>query len=177
MGKILFLIGAIAIIALGLFIYKPQLAGNVAKEISKTDLTSCKDNLQIVQNSLSALEKELETCSKAKDSAIADMKKLQATEKCDTTELNNLQTKYNDLVKQKNSLLKNLKDAQDRAKECLGGNDYFSQLNESFSELAKNSANNICCKQRVDNPNIKAYSIDGNKINCLESGDLSLNCP
>lgn len=49
-------------------------------------------------------------------------------------------------------------------------------LKNDYETLAKNAANNICCKEKVDNPNIKYYKIENNKIVCLESGDKALAC-
>lgn len=45
-----------------------------------------------------------------------------------------------------------------------------------YDLLGQNTANNICCKQRVDNPAIKAYILDNNRIVCLESGALNITC-
>lgn len=50
------------------------------------------------------------------------------------------------------------------------------ELNLKYDLLAKNVANNICCKAKVDNPNIKYYAVENDRIVCLEEGELGISC-
>jgi len=50
------------------------------------------------------------------------------------------------------------------------------QLKESYNALAQNSANNICCKAKVDNPKINFYDVRDDRIVCLEEGGFALSC-
>ena len=52
----------------------------------------------------------------------------------------------------------------------------LKNLRNEYDTLAKNAANNICCKEKVDNANIKYYSVEGNRIICLETGEKALAC-
>lgn len=45
-----------------------------------------------------------------------------------------------------------------------------------YSQLARNSADNICCKEKVDNPNINYYIVQNDRIVCLEKPGLPLSC-
>ncbi len=47
---------------------------------------------------------------------------------------------------------------------------------QQLDTLVQNMARNICCKQKVDNSNIKGYSVVNNKLVCLEEGGTALNC-
>ncbi len=47
---------------------------------------------------------------------------------------------------------------------------------QQLDALVQNMARNICCKQKVDNSNIKGYSVVNNKLVCLEEGGTTLNC-
>ena len=47
---------------------------------------------------------------------------------------------------------------------------------QQMGTLVQNMARNICCKQKVDNSNIKGYSLVSNKLVCLEEGGTALNC-
>ncbi|MBI2666449.1 hypothetical protein HYX13_02450 [Candidatus Woesearchaeota archaeon] len=49
-------------------------------------------------------------------------------------------------------------------------------LQEEFDEFVKNMAKSVCCKAKVDNPNIAAYEVSGNKLVCGESGENALSC-
>jgi len=50
------------------------------------------------------------------------------------------------------------------------------QASADFDELAQNVANNLCCKQRVDNPAISHFRVEDNMIVCLEKGTKSIDC-
>lgn len=52
----------------------------------------------------------------------------------------------------------------------------LDKLNSDYSTLAENLANNLCCKNKIDNPAINYYSIESNKIICLENGNFRLSC-
>lgn len=52
----------------------------------------------------------------------------------------------------------------------------ISDLELEHNLLMQNVANNICCKAKVDNPNINYYKIKDNKIVCTEEGTLSISC-
>jgi len=42
--------------------------------------------------------------------------------------------------------------------------------------IMQNVANNICCKAKVDNPNINYYRVENDKIICSEEGTLGISC-
>lgn len=50
------------------------------------------------------------------------------------------------------------------------------RLEDEYSSLARNSARNICCKAKVDNPRIDSYSVENHRIFCLEGGMHKLEC-
>ncbi len=52
----------------------------------------------------------------------------------------------------------------------------FDELTEKYLSLVKNSAKNICCKQRVDDSLINSYDVLNNKIICSSEGDFKLDC-
>ncbi len=52
----------------------------------------------------------------------------------------------------------------------------YDELKKNYDSLAGNSANNICCKSRVDNPKIRYYKIENNKVACSEDTGTTLNC-
>ena len=49
-------------------------------------------------------------------------------------------------------------------------------LQNQFDLLVDNMVNNICCKAKIDNPNIDSYILENNKIICLEEGELKISC-
>lgn len=52
----------------------------------------------------------------------------------------------------------------------------YQNLEEKYLALSRNTANNLCCKMKIDNPDINFYEIQNNKIICLEGGTKFLDC-
>lgn len=52
----------------------------------------------------------------------------------------------------------------------------LEDLQGSNTVLVKNMANNICCKQKVDDSSINSYTIEGEKVVCSSSGENALSC-
>lgn len=50
------------------------------------------------------------------------------------------------------------------------------ELEKDFNELALNSANNICCKLKVDDKGIDSYKIADNKVVCRKGEANAINC-
>ncbi len=51
-----------------------------------------------------------------------------------------------------------------------------SGVQAKYDQLVKNTAKSICCKAKVDNPQINFYDVVDNKVTCLEQGTNQLNC-
>ncbi len=66
---------------------------------------------------------------------------------------------------------------QNLRKELGAKTNEFNILNSSYHNLINNTANNICCKAKIDNLNIKYYSVSGGRIICGEEGVFKLSCP
>jgi hypothetical protein len=54
--------------------------------------------------------------------------------------------------------------------------DSIKGIKTDYDALAQNTANNLCCKAKVDNSNIKSYKVENNKVVCLEEGSLNISC-
>ncbi|MEK6905842.1 MAG: hypothetical protein AABX24_05565 [Nanoarchaeota archaeon] len=50
------------------------------------------------------------------------------------------------------------------------------EVQAKYDTLVKNTAKSICCKVKVDNPQINFYDVVDNKITCLEQGTNQLSC-
>jgi len=47
---------------------------------------------------------------------------------------------------------------------------------EDLQRTVANSADNICCKNRIDNPDIDSYSISNSRIICTVGGEEKISC-
>ena len=50
------------------------------------------------------------------------------------------------------------------------------EIEAKYDALVKNTVKSICCKAKVDNPEVNFYDVVNNKISCLEQGSNQLNC-
>lgn len=91
--------------------------------------------------------------------------------------LSNLQQSNNDMLelKEKTSLLR--QDNKELGQTIADRDAELGKVKENFDALAANMANNLCCKTKVDNPEIKYYRIEGNKVICLTEGTIRISCP
>ena len=86
-------------------------------------------------------------------------------------------TKYSDKISECKSNLDALKvEFNLSITEVEKRKEEINDLKLQYDALAKNLANNLCCKARVDNPDIKYYKVENNKIACVEEGILEISC-
>jgi hypothetical protein len=55
--------------------------------------------------------------------------------------------------------------------------DRYNTLIEKFDLIVDNSATNICCKRKVDDPTINSFNIEDNELVCTTGGTFDLDCP
>ncbi len=68
-------------------------------------------------------------------------------------------------------------DNQNLREEIGAKTNEFNILNNTYHNLVNNTANNICCKAKIDNLNIRYYRVSGGRIICGEEGAFKLSCP
>ena len=115
-----------------------------------------------------------------------------------SNELNASNQKILDLQNQTNQLGQQISDAEQQreedkkqnALELQEANDEISALSnkikqkdaqisdmqKSYESLGFNTAKSICCKMKLDNPDIDYYSIKNDKIVCSTEGKAMLKC-
>ncbi len=53
----------------------------------------------------------------------------------------------------------------------------FNHFKSIYDNTIGKAATNICCKARVDDPDIDSYSLVEDKISCTKGGELKIKCP
>ncbi len=147
-----------------------NLANRLEEDLGEkeTQLSTCQSERTTLQANLKSSTENanikidlLQTTIKDKDEAIADLKR-------DNTAL---QTKANDDLSKQQAELQ---------QECLEDNSILAKnlatLQASYDAFVVNQAKSVCCKERVDNPEIQYYDTLNNKLICLEEGTKSLVC-
>ncbi|MCM2325130.1 MAG: hypothetical protein NDI94_01585 [Candidatus Woesearchaeota archaeon] len=121
-------------------------------ETAKTSLATCEAGVASAAENANALSSDLES----KDAQIESLTK-------------DLEDVKKSLAKKDETISKveeNLKEAKDQSKE----------LKNNYADLAKNAARSICCKNKIDNPNINFYSAEDGVISCSEEKGEELKC-
>ena len=121
------------------------------------ELTECKVQLERIQSDVEEAQKQVAD----KDTEIATVK----SESQKTTD-QQVTEKTADLEQQKTTCLDTL-----TKKETEVG-----EVQAKYDSVVKNAAKSICCKAKVDNPQINFYDVVDGKITCLEQGTNQLSC-
>jgi hypothetical protein len=126
------------------------------KQSAEANAASYSSQLQSTQDQLSSTKDDLTTCK----NELSDCKHdLADTKKKSEQLVNSFQSDNNKL---KSDLAACTKAADDATK--------------AHDALVADSARRICCIQRVENPDINAYSVVDNKIVCIKDGGTELKC-
>ncbi|MDP3698015.1 MAG: hypothetical protein Q8R47_00360 [Nanoarchaeota archaeon] len=126
-------------------------------EEKNDELTECKVQLERIQADVEEAQKQVAD----KDAEIATVK-------------SESQKTVDQQVVEKTAVLEQEKTACESSladKEKAVG-----EVQAKYDQVVKNAAKSICCKAKVDNPQINFYNVVDSKITCLEQGSNQLNC-
>ena len=126
-------------------------------EEKNDEFTECKVQLEQTQSTVEEAQKQ-----------VADKEAEIAAVKSET------QTIIDQQVAEKTTALEEEKAA---CENSLSSKDTeVGQIQAKYDLLVKNVVKSICCKAKVDNPQINFYDIVDGKISCLEQGMNQLSC-
>ena len=152
----------IVLILLILFAVKPSIIGYSVYQQVKDSNYSIEEygkNIKELESQLLIANTNLSSCSEFNKKLLDEF------------------TKYSDKISECKSDLDALKvEFNLSITEVEKRKEEISDLKLQYDLLAKNLANNLCCKARVDNPDIKYYKVEDNKIACVEEGILEISC-
>lgn len=190
---------AVLIVVIGFllfFLVRPVLLGySVYKQIDKSNysLDEFAENLDELKKKIMVAEINLSSCYDFNKKLLSDLRevsdqKAECETKLEVSNLNYQQLKEKceqDLEMAKEEYNRELNAVKEKCEEDLAAiNDELAQkiedynnLKEQYELIVENMANNICCKAKVDNPRIKYYKVQDNKIVCVEEGENAISCP
>lgn len=167
---------------------KPAFIGyRMSQEFKDIEMTPS-DVLAKITNyksDLKVTETKLDACTTASDKLINDL----ASEKdesftCDQ-EKDELEGDYEQQIKQLNLELSSVNASADQRVrdeislievQLSNANLATEAIQRDYNDIEKNSANNICCKAKVDNQDIDSYIVSSNKIVCTTGEDKRISC-
>lgn len=143
----------------------------------RLQLAGARQNLSLYQQLSEQYKQDLDQKSTALTEAVATKTALESTQSNFEITISLLESTLAEKVK---ALEENaatiLKLTQEKTDEVAKITEELDSLTEDYNLLVDNSAKNICCKQRVDNPQINSYDVTSNKVICLEDGEKMLSC-
>ena len=183
-GRVISVIMIIFLLGIVSFLIKPALLGyNILNQFKGLGLSSSEfiKGLDLFKQKLLIAETKLDICiSENKDLLLGITSEKNASFKC-LQEKNSLEAKLNQAKSEYEfniSIIK--KDYEQRGIEIeieLSQNEFL--LNKTigdYNALAEFSANNICCKLRVDDKRIDSYVLLNNMIVCMPGEENKINC-
>lgn len=196
------IIAVVALIALAIFVVRPAVLGyGVYKQAQSSNLTvqdyaqdmqQLNRDLELTKANLSSYsgftgallakidEKndELTECKVQLERIRSDVEEARKQIAVKETELaavkSETQNTVNQQVAEKTAALAQEKTA---CESSLGSKETeVGEVQAKYDLLVKNAAKSICCKAKVDNPQINFYDVVEGKISCLEQGTNQLSC-
>ena len=171
------LISLILVIILAFVFIRPIMVGySTYQTLASSNLTSSDylAELNQIQEELDNAEKQNLESSEEKNIYSQEIKKLQilvmglneTLSHSNTNHESNLQS-----IQQDFDIQLGIANAKlDRCETKLKG------LDNDYEDLVENTAENICCKMKVDNSRIDSYDVKSDKIVCSEDGKYDLDC-
>jgi chromosome segregation ATPase len=173
MKKNIIIISIVFIVILLVAFIKPSILGySVYQKIKKSNysIEGYGNNIDEMKTKLSLYDTNLSLCNRFNENFLNEVKSYsEDILSCNNKvyELKNNLSLANMELDKKNHELNELRDEKEKE---------INDLQFQYMILAENLANNLCCKAKVDNPDVGYYEIKDNKIVCLESGELRISC-
>jgi uncharacterized membrane protein YqiK len=163
----------IFVIAVIVFIVRPFWAGySVYKQAAESNLSVAdySKNLKELEAQVSTAEVNLSSCYFFNSNIMSQLEGL-------TANLLECEVNYTKLKEKLDSSEKGCEEEKKRVESSLQDKtNELANMQNSYNTLAKNTANNLCCKAKVDNNRIGYYSIENNRVICLEQGTQAISC-
>ena len=181
----------LALVLISAFVIRPALIGySVVRQVDnanisvselgatlqelRTELASTKANLSLysevydkVWTEVKTTTGDLTSCLSEKEGLTLEIETVKHEAELELVECRQQQTTAAEAVNRQ---------LAEKDKKIAEAEQKLTDLKEDLDEFAFNLARSVCCKARVDNPNINSYEISNNRLGCLEDGEVALSC-
>lgn len=180
----LLLVITILLLVVLFFMIKPALNGySISRQLKEIGLTPSEfmKSIDTVKSKLLIAETNLETCKSVNnDLMLGTASEKNSTFKC-LQDKSLLDLKFSLLKSDYDFNLSRIKAEYEQRKtevdtKLSQNNLLVNKTLEDYSSLAQNSADNICCKTRVDDKRIDSYVISNNVIVCASGEKNKITC-
>jgi len=167
-----------------MFIIKPGVIGYATYQRIKNSDYTLEDygyDIRELKSELLVSNTNLSSCTMISEKLLAGMERQSDKFSECKSELSALGINFNFSIKQYEESIGKLEtDLREKNNEIIKliieKQEEITSLETLHDLLVRNIANNICCKAKVDNPDINHYKIEDNKILCVEEGILRISC-
>ncbi|MCX6710224.1 MAG: hypothetical protein NTV63_04735 [Candidatus Woesearchaeota archaeon] len=164
---------SIIVIFMGVFIIRPSITGYaVYQEMVKinSSFEEYIQNLDELHEEILSKNTNLSVCYNFNEQLFSEFEKCNNISREYKAKLDVLSLNCSKLMENKNAKIEELQSQIDSKTK------QYEELKTDYDLFVKSVADNICCKTKVDNPNIKYYRIENHKVLCLEEGTQQINC-
>ena len=173
----LLLVITIFLIIVIIILAKPALLGyKISKQIEDIGIEPGEflRSIDAVKTQLLVTKTNMETCNSSNKALLLDLSAEKDTSFRCSQEKNVLETEYKFNISRIQSEYDRRK--SDIEAELSRNNLIVNETVENYNQLLENSANNICCKARVDDKRIDSYIVSGNAIVCTSGEENKISC-
>jgi len=167
------IISMIAVSLIGIFIIRPSVIGLVTYNNLKKSNQSIEDygkSVQELESKILTYETNLSSCVSYNDKLFGELKTYTVSINECNNKLTTVQMNYNTLKNGTDDKIFELQEQITLKDESI------TRIQADYDSLAQNTANNLCCKAKVDNSNINSYKVENNKVVCMEDGEKNISC-
>ena len=172
--NLVWVVGALMLVLLvSVFVVRPSVIGySVYKEIKKTDIPKEDfiNGIEELKIKLLTSNTSLSTCTSFNEDLLGEMEKSSDKLAQCENELGSVETEFSSSNENYDSEITRLGvELGDKTNE-------INDLKQKYDFLSLNIANNLCCKAKIDNPDIGYYKVENDMVVCLEEGELIITC-
>ncbi|MBT7903689.1 hypothetical protein HN587_07535 [Candidatus Woesearchaeota archaeon] len=173
------------------FIFRPAMIGFEARsQLSDMDITvsNLLQKLDLVNSDNLVKETELDTCKKLNENYISQISTEKTSQLECSSEISLLTSKVDQIKAEHEVELSEVQTESDKKlvevetqladvpAELNNVDSNIDNLELEYQSIIENSANNICCKAKVDDGSVDSYRITNSKIVCTIGEETKINC-
>lgn len=178
------LIITILLIIVIIILVKPALIGyKISKQFEEIGMSTAEflKSLDLIESELLVAETKLESCKSLNKDILADVStEKNASFRC-MQDKNAMKSQYESIIREYTFNLSRIQpefESQKKELEAELNRQKITteEFQSRYDSLLKNSANNICCKAKVDNKEVDSYIVSNHKIVCTTGEEKEISC-
>ncbi|MBU0979232.1 MAG: hypothetical protein KJ709_00365 [Nanoarchaeota archaeon] len=178
-------VGAVVLLFLLIFfVIRPGVIGYETYQTIQRSNYSIEDyghDIVVVRQNLSSEQAKVTSCEEFNRDLLLKIEQNARQYSGCRSELSTLMTNYSFTVQAFEGEIDELEaDLEERLRQLNVGDaiheEELDSMQNDYDELAKNTANNLCCKQKIDNSDISHYEVANNRVVCLTEGLQEISC-